>query len=130
VSKLGFALLLLLAIAAPASSKSPTPYSTFRPTLVHSGWRPEIVIVVDALGAQERDWGDARLMKDFGFIEIERCTGVGRNFCFFNFRKGTICKRVTTAGELARNGSSPVVLKIETDRCARLRSRAPQAASE
>jgi hypothetical protein len=111
----------MFALAGAVAASTPTPYVAYRSTLLHSGWRPDIVIVVFADGTRERDWGDARNMKEFGFIEIERCTGVERNFCFFNFRKGRMCKRVTTVGEFTRDGSYPRVTTVETARCSKIR---------
>jgi hypothetical protein len=96
-----------LADLSAAYGKPPTRYAELRSALLSSGWRPRIVVVVFTDGGREWDWGDARVMFESGFVEIERCTGVERNFCFFNFRKGRMCKRVTTAGELNRDGSSP-----------------------
>ncbi len=38
-------------------------------------------------------------MYNAGIIEVESCTGTGRNYCFYNYEKDGVCLRISTQGE-------------------------------
>jgi len=99
--------------ACSSSAKTPDNYAALRLQLIDSGWLPLITHLVMPDGTLERDFGDARIMKDAGFEEVEFCTGVDLNYCTFNFYKSGECLRVTTLGEYSATDGSPRVSKIE-----------------
>jgi len=104
------------AFAGDLALKTGENFSKARQYLVASGWKP--VISHKMLGDMEkRSWGDARLLFDAGFDEIEYCSGTGREFCFFNYRTGRSCLRVTTAGEYRKELDSPKILRWKEGAC-------------
>ena len=99
----------------PARAATDASYKTQRLQLMGSGWRP-----VHNVGSETRtgrDFGDARIMYRAGFREVKSCTGVGRNYCFFTFRKGSMCLEVMTAGEYSAANLSPHVIRISRKVC-------------
>ena len=89
--------------------KKDDSYAQARTHLVKLGWLPVITHKAMADGTEEREWGDAKQMKDAGFDEVESCSGTGPSYCFFNFKKRNACLRVTTAGVLKKEHGSPRV---------------------
>jgi hypothetical protein len=59
----------------------------------------------------ENQWGDAGVLFKAGFIEIEMCSGTGKNFCFFNYEYRGKCLRLLTQGEFSAGKYEPTVIK-------------------
>ena len=106
-----------LALAGGAPVNKGDDYATARARLIGLRWNPFITHKLMADGAEERNWGDAKRMREAGFEEIESCTGTGLNFCIFNFKKGSVCMRITTVGEYRNDQGSPKVEAWSKGRC-------------
>ncbi len=75
------------------------PISEARQSLLAAGWKPVETNLKYADGTLLRESGAAREFAKLGYIEIESCSGVGRNYCFFNYRNAQGCLRLMTQGE-------------------------------
>lgn len=59
----------------------------------------------------ENQWGDAGALYKAGLIEVEMCSGTGKNFCFFNYESKGKCLRLTTQGEFSYGKYEPTVIE-------------------
>src|SRR5207248_10184289 len=100
---------------APATTTA-SSYVNVRHSLLRSGWKPVIRNSKSRSGAAELI-GDTRIMFAAGFREVEYCSGIGRNYCAFRFKRGRICRSVRTVGELDTARTSPVVQGIKNFHC-------------
>lgn len=105
---------LLLSADVQAAGKGMTwlvnkPLSLVHSKLLADGWRPKETLLTTAKGAPERSWGEAGVLLEAGYPEIERCTGAPRNYCFFNYTRRGQCLRVRTLGVLRPPNTEPKV---------------------
>jgi hypothetical protein len=120
----GFA--VVVCAAAAFASADPTlgtilrkdqGYARARHTLKASGWRPVLTEDRDPDGTRVKSYGDTRRMSEAGMVEVERCTGVGLNFCDFWWRKSRSCLHVTTYGEYVPERRLPRVSTYRIEAC-------------
>lgn len=102
------------AAAAPPKNKAlealvGKPFSAVRATLLEQGWEPTETALTTARGLPERSRGEAGRLLEAGYPEVERCTATQRNYCFFNYRRGSRCLRVRTLGVLRAPDVEPKV---------------------
>jgi hypothetical protein len=103
-------------VSAPGFASSSDSYRNMRSRLIRDGWHPFSIPAASRTGVEELV-GDTREMYNAGFHEVRSCSGTGLNYCLFVFKKGGLCNRVETQGELNPDRSSPVVVKVRTYRC-------------
>ena len=110
-----FTFALVAATCASAAEDPPDlrgrAISAVRSRLFQEGWAPVETAARFADGTLERDFGDAGRLRKDGIIEVETCSGSGRNVCVFNYRHHSNCLRLTTQGE-----RDPIVLS-QSKRC-------------
>jgi len=116
--------MLLAAAAASISHSLPLlvrgePYKHVRQTLLQSGWRPVMTNLVFDDGTLAKHFGDAREMLDAGFVEVYDCSGIGRNFCTFIWKRHRQCIHVVTYGEYFPKFGSPKVYTVEEGSCSK-----------
>src|SRR5438105_2869637 len=80
--------------------------SAVRALLLQDGWTA-VRIDKKLAGNRENLFGDARLLFQAGFFEVESCTGIGQNYCFFNYQKNGECLRLITSGEYFSASDEP-----------------------
>jgi hypothetical protein len=85
------------------------PFSATRAAIVGGGWSPRETRLTTAKGEPERARGEAGKLLEAGYVEVERCTGGERNYCFFNYGRGGKCLRVRTLGVLREADVEPKV---------------------
>jgi hypothetical protein len=85
------------------------PLSSVRGTLLADGWLPQETGLTTAKGTPERTKGEAAVLLEAGYMEVERCTGSSKNYCFFNYKRGGQCLRVRTLGVLRPPDTEPKV---------------------
>lgn len=85
------------------------PFSATREKRLAVGWAPVETNLTTAKGAAKRERGEAGKYLAAGFVEIERCTGGARNYCFLNYKRRGTCLRLRTIGELDLPASDPKV---------------------
>lgn len=117
IIRLLLGLILLPALCASqlsAASMADLPLKTgttifkARPALMRQGWQPVETFTPGHIAEFAHSDGDSFPIYRHGFKEVERCTGVDDNTCFFNYRKGNQCLMVGTSGEFDA-GKSPKV---------------------
>lgn len=64
-----------------------------------------------------RKFGDAGEMLEAGFTEIYDCSGTGRNFCSFIWKRANQCIHVTTYGEYFPKRGAPKIWGIKRGSC-------------
>ena len=111
-------LLLVLLFMTPCVATSASPskgqsITTARQILLYSGWKPRRTNLMwgEQNNEPENQWGDAGALYKAGFIEVETCSGTGKNFCFFNYERKGKCLRLTTQGEFNPGKYEPMVIK-------------------
>jgi hypothetical protein len=97
-------------------------FSQARRALLAEGWKPQETFGVDSNGKRFSQSADAGVLYQAGFIEVESCSGTGRNFCSFNYIRPGQCLSLSTEGEfkkgayeprvISQNGKCPEVAKI------------------
>lgn len=111
-------LLMLAGLSAPTFAQSKgkemsglvgKPFSVTREKLLSDGWAPVETNLTNAKGVAERERGEAAKYLAAGYVEIERCTGGSRNYCFLNYKRRGTCLRVRTLGALDLPASDPKV---------------------
>ena len=112
----GVAVAVAVAVAADAVPiKKDQTISQARTALLRAGWSLAPLFRDITPAEQKRldivlTGNDMELYRH-GFQEIEYCSGIGFNYCFFNYKKGAQCLRVGTKGEFhASPRKEPVVL--------------------
>jgi hypothetical protein len=110
------AALAVSSVSAPSFARSSGSYWRLRSRLVTIGWHPLVAPIANRTGDEELI-GDTREMYDSGLHEVRSCSGIGFNYCFFEFKRNRFCKTVETQGELSPDHTSPVVLNVTTHRC-------------
>lgn len=93
------------------------PYSNARTNLRRLDWAP-----LESKG-EERTEGDAGQMLRAGWSEVSDCSGTGRNFCGFIWKRRSQCALITTAGEYFPKYRSPTVWAAEIDSCEKILDR-------
>ena len=88
-------------------------YIGARATLHRLGWDPV------KSKSKERAEGDAGQMLRAGWSEVSYCSGTGRNFCAFIWKRRSQCALITTAGEYYPKYRSPKIWAAEVDSCDR-----------
>ena len=106
--------LWLFSVDVQAAGKDMTwlvnkPLSQVRTKLLEDGWLPKETHLASAKGEPERSKGEAGLLLEVGYTEVERCTGGARNYCFLNYTRRGQCLRVRTLGVLRATGAEPKV---------------------
>ena len=120
-----FAILLICTLSAASAHasayllKKGARLSSTRAALLHAGWKPVITDVRDASGGQEKMFGDARSLFQAGYTEVEFCSGIAPNICFFNYKKKGRCLRLTTRGEYHPNFNAEPMLLRWTNECSK-----------
>jgi hypothetical protein len=87
------------ACAAELPLKEKVSIYKTRPALLRGGWKPIETFTAGDIAPFAHSDGNAKPIYGHGFKEIESCTGIGPNYCTFNYRKGDRCLIVYTAGE-------------------------------
>lgn len=126
------ALLLALAPAHAAEPRPPSaevPLGEARKALLAQGWTPRETFLALDDGTRESQWGDAGLLYRAGFVEVERCTGTGANYCTFNYRRGRSCLVLQTKGEFEPGRYEPAVVQ-RLHRCPSKEALHPENGSE
>ena len=85
------------------------PLSQVHSKLLADGWLPKETALTTAKGAPERSQGEAGVLLEAGYPEVERCTGAPRNYCFLNYTRRGQCLRVRTLGVLRPPDAEPKV---------------------
>jgi len=85
-------------------------FATVRECLLKSGWRPVRTNLTLSDGTPENNFGDAALFYSAGITEVQACSGTGRNYCLFNYRRNGICLQLGTIGEYGV-GTGPILEK-------------------
>lgn len=112
-------LILLLAVCLiwyrfyPLRRGEPLP--EFRAQLVSYGWLPVRTDERMLDGRRKNTFGDARLIFQAGYIEVQTCQGTGPNACLFNYLKNGACLQITTVGEYIPPDSP--ILWLWTNKC-------------
>lgn len=75
------------------------PIARARKALFAEGWKPVLSSQRLADGTLTSHWGDAGVMWDAGFHEVEDCSE-GLVYCMFNYSKAGHCLQLITQGEL------------------------------
>ncbi len=88
-----------------------------RSNLLKSGWLPRATYLMWGENQDEpaNQSGDAGLLHRAGLSEVEMCTGVEKNFCFFNYVRDGRCLRLTTEGEFNPGSYEPMVVKMASE---------------
>lgn len=86
------------------------PISQARHALKLAGWEPRRTALDRGDGIDENQWGDARMLYQAGYVEVESCSGTGANYCFFNYRQARQCVRLLTVGEFKLGEYEPKVV--------------------
>lgn len=79
-----------------------------RHALLREGWQPVETFAKTGFDELAHSSGDAAPIYRRGLREVERCTGVEVNYCFFNYRKNKQCLMVFTSGEYIPNKAPKV----------------------
>jgi hypothetical protein len=114
--------MLLAAAAASAPRFLPhlargESYIHARQNLLQKGWSPITTNLVLDDGTLAKHFGDAGEMLDAGFVEIYDCSGTGRNFCTFIWKRHRQCIHVVTYGEYFPKFGAPKVYAVEKGSC-------------
>lgn len=115
----GFLILITVPIiATSATSIKGQSITKVRQTLIKSGWTPRRTYLMwgENNDEPENKWGDAGALYKAGFVEVEMCSGTGKNFCFFNYQHGGKCLRLMTQGEFIPGKYAPLVIQ-ESSEC-------------
>jgi hypothetical protein len=109
-----FAAFMAAVSSASAAASAPLIegqyFAKARLNILHAGWRPVVTHLKFTDGSEQRLAGDAGAMTSAGWVEVEYCSGTGRNYCFFNYSRRGHCLRVLTRGEYYPEDRSPTVL--------------------
>lgn len=103
--------------------------SKARAQLISQGWSPLETFGRDAHGTRWSLQGDAGVMYQAGFIEVEACSGTGLNICSFNYTRAGSCLSLQTQGEFKAGVYEPQVIK-RTNTCPAQDELAPKAKGE
>jgi hypothetical protein len=130
------ALILVFLLIAPRIASSATPISGLtitkaRQILIKSGWKPRLTYLLwgEHNYEPENQWGDAGILYQAGFVEVEMCSSTGRNFCFFNYEHKGKCLRLITQGEFSIGKYEPTVIKESSECPPNEASKAPKHAT-
>jgi len=84
--------------------------SQARQEILAEGWKPQETFGVDSEGKRFSQSADAGDLYQAGFIEVEACSGTGRNFCSFNYVRRGKCLSLSTEGEFKTGAYEPRVI--------------------
>ena len=85
------------------------PLSQVHSKLLADGWLSKETNLTTAKGSPERERGEAGVLLEARYPEIERFTGAPRNYCFLNCTRRGQCLRVRTFGVLCPPDTEPKV---------------------
>jgi hypothetical protein len=94
-------------------------YGHARQSLLQNGWRPVNTNLVLDDGTPAKHFGAAGEMLDAGFVEIYDCSGTGRNFCTFIWKRNRQCIHVITYGEYIPKFGAPKIYTVEEGSCSK-----------
>jgi hypothetical protein len=101
-----FALTMSMCVAATRTDAEELPIqrgeriATARIKLLQAGWRPvETFLRLYSPNTYEHRVGGTGELYKRGYVEVEVCSGTGRNYCRFNYIRNGQCLTVVTAGE-------------------------------
>jgi hypothetical protein len=101
------------ASAQPVARVIGLPLPEARATLLAEGWKPIESTRRMADGTLEMEFGDANVVRKAGYIEVEWCSGTGRNYCRFGYRRRLECLALVTTGEWHPPEGVPRVERVE-----------------
>ena len=119
--------MISMLIAAALAAQSPSKgfpslkvgesYSRARTSLLRRGWRPVETTADFGDGTLLKKFGNAGEMLRAGFVEIRDCSGTGRNYCTFVWKRAKRCIHVVTYGEYIPKVAVPKVYLSKSDKC-------------